>query len=578
MSDLIRQAELLVAGIQNNVGESMISFTEAERLLSILRIAVSATGSIRNSHLSIHKLPNETLALIFSHVPSGLVPGSIINPRGEGGNWDWSFVLIGELSRVLLVCRRWHDVAISTPTLWTSIYVYNHMLSITKRHLRRSGVSPLVCFIRLTQDDGGPTLDFLSEHHDRIRELQLTAPFTWNLHEVPPTLRFPMPSLEQADIRQVPRYHLPDLGPVLERKLLFNGRAQRLRKLSLQKISGFPGNRFERLTDLDLEPASGHKVEGANFLAFLSRCPMLQHLVIRHFSFSTMGFAPRQPLPHLRTLIIWQADNLITCDVLLSSVTLPRDISIVMLLPGIRTVTGTDVGSLDPMTLSPQCQEATRIAITFDQHSIMGVSAVGLAAIHANVVINGHGQSDWMGIISWLSANGSTFTELWLSFSASYSNSSHIPETVATILNNFPSLDSLILLVDDRAVCNSQSGDNNCWLRSGSFPNIPPRISRLRLCLSHDINPGLGLEGMKEYLTSRVRNGSRLSSLVLEFPPVGPQHSAEATFEGLADVVEVRRAWKYTWMEVPDMHRDPPHSLWPKWSEELAWPGSDRVE
>ncbi|KAI0719087.1 hypothetical protein C8T65DRAFT_60911 [Cerioporus squamosus] len=298
---------------------------------------------------------------------------------------------------------------------------------------------------------------------------------------------------------------------------------------------------------------------------------MLQHLAVRNLHFSPTGAeVPQRSLPRLRTLTIWDTEAVSKCDHLLSSISLPQDVSVAVILPAMRDVT--EMRDLNPSTLKLQCEGVTRVSVTFDDmYRTVTVVAVGMALVHVKVLYPRTPQtrSDWATVVSWLSPHGANVTELWLSFSLYSSGyASYSPDTVAAILGAFPSVTSLTVHIDDDIRCTSPGG-NDCWLRTAGLLNIPSRISHLRLCLSHDV-PSPGLAAMQE-IVSRAQKGRCLTSLTLDVPSVGPEYTTVTSLRGLADVVEVRRSWRCSWMEVPEVYRDPPHKLWPQWTDEFTW-------
>ncbi|KAJ7187693.1 hypothetical protein GGX14DRAFT_485347 [Mycena pura] len=99
----------------------------------------------------IQKLPTEILCEIFrSAVPAqarNSPPIRVRAPRTQRGPWKllspWS---LGQ------VCGRWRAVALSLPSLWTSISIYTHLsareLFLIQMQLERSRDAPLVILIR----------------------------------------------------------------------------------------------------------------------------------------------------------------------------------------------------------------------------------------------------------------------------------------------------------------------------------------------------------------------------------------------------------------------------------------------
>ncbi|KAJ7067543.1 hypothetical protein C8F01DRAFT_1121606, partial [Mycena amicta] len=86
---------------------------------------------------SIATFPNETLSIVFEY---------FVESSWERG--------LRPIHRLMLVCRRWNEVAQSTPGLWTTIYLAGQHISLGQldSQLRRSGAMPLK--VTISEVDG----------------------------------------------------------------------------------------------------------------------------------------------------------------------------------------------------------------------------------------------------------------------------------------------------------------------------------------------------------------------------------------------------------------------------------------
>lgn len=177
---------------------------------AIAEIFIRDLSEYRNASLPVSSLPSELLSCIFGH----LLP--VIGPRHYRPTDDYmperhdkTRNQIADATRDLIsathVCRRWRNVALANPTLWTFLWLDNR--SWLKRMVERSKNAPLI--IMQTLDRYLP--------HDYIRDLlpclfrrlqprrlslQLDLGFRAldNLVSIPTMLLRPAPSLEILEI------------------------------------------------------------------------------------------------------------------------------------------------------------------------------------------------------------------------------------------------------------------------------------------------------------------------------------------------------------------------------------------
>ncbi|KAJ7307751.1 hypothetical protein DFH08DRAFT_1051278, partial [Mycena albidolilacea] len=106
-----------------------------------------------NSHSPVFALPTEILSKIFA---------SYAFESGPTFDLRWT--------KVMFVCRRWHDIALAEPKLWATIVISSSMkLASLDLILSRSGVAPLS--IRITSSGPEIAPSRLLQHSKRFREL-----------------------------------------------------------------------------------------------------------------------------------------------------------------------------------------------------------------------------------------------------------------------------------------------------------------------------------------------------------------------------------------------------------------------
>ncbi|KAF8553687.1 hypothetical protein OG21DRAFT_1206933 [Imleria badia] len=174
---------------------------------------ISASGTIRHnnplipptgSSCPIHKLPSETLACIFEHVADSLhvsttadledITGEVYAEPQESPNYKAPRPNGVELwFPVTLVCRNWHDVAFSTPSLWAAITIgpYDPLpLDRFEEQLYLSKSVPIDFQISLldscwhARSDYPRVCSLLIPHAYRWRSLEARADLAMNMHTV----------------------------------------------------------------------------------------------------------------------------------------------------------------------------------------------------------------------------------------------------------------------------------------------------------------------------------------------------------------------------------------------------------
>lgn len=75
---------------------------ELQRQTALAETSIRALSERRNSHAPVSRLPNELLCAIFYEIQANQTPTS---------RWQ----------TVMGVCRKWHAVATTSPSLWTTL-------------------------------------------------------------------------------------------------------------------------------------------------------------------------------------------------------------------------------------------------------------------------------------------------------------------------------------------------------------------------------------------------------------------------------------------------------------------------
>ncbi|TFY80926.1 hypothetical protein EWM64_g3087 [Hericium alpestre] len=224
----------------------------------------------------IQRLPSELLASIFTIGVLDMEEDSLM------------------LSNLMLVCRYWSEVAVSTPVLWSRIVVSNHdSLDKAKRNLSRSksvsldvliSFSPKLESGSLTTETIVLAMDLLWPSTWRWKSFRLWVPNRAQAHAALQRCREQAPLLEVLQIRihqsmQDDHHSLPPLP-------LFDGQAPRLRTCSLHSFNfGWDVSAIRGLRVLELGGYwNGFSPSVSVTLEILRACPELEELVLRNMS------------------------------------------------------------------------------------------------------------------------------------------------------------------------------------------------------------------------------------------------------------------------------------------------------
>ncbi|EJF61017.1 hypothetical protein DICSQDRAFT_170560 [Dichomitus squalens LYAD-421 SS1] len=301
-----------------------------------LHLASSLVQETMNSLIPLNRLPSEILSLVFSLAMMPLKPAGYHGPSAARQSYD--------LLPVTHVCRRWRDVALSTPSLWSTLYEDDVSHASAQLLQARAKETALTIYVNrsnptraLVQLLGVPRVG------SRVTEL-----FLQDLHDCTPSqlatgvLGFPAPHLERVVVRrQVPRNDTAsdadDAGagaPTEPIVRLFDGVTPRLNTLVLHDVPFLPSNSFQRLVHLKLSFETSPIYWTLNdLLHLLSRCTLLATATFvglpTHFESTQTPSAPSVSLTCLRRLVIGdchgQASSM---RAILAHLTLPADCAI----------------------------------------------------------------------------------------------------------------------------------------------------------------------------------------------------------------------------------------------------------
>ncbi|KAF9810443.1 hypothetical protein IEO21_06941 [Rhodonia placenta] len=132
----LSEAASLLEKLSNSCREwscSQLKSIEDELLHTLSDVRMSL-----NAQHPVNRLPVEILGEIFHQVPPLLNPDLDDPSLEEFLVWDslFDFKDTDALLPLTHVCRRWRDVALDTPTLWTTIYGSSHPDAISEYRIR----------------------------------------------------------------------------------------------------------------------------------------------------------------------------------------------------------------------------------------------------------------------------------------------------------------------------------------------------------------------------------------------------------------------------------------------------------
>ncbi|CAA7258686.1 unnamed protein product [Cyclocybe aegerita] len=275
----------------------------------------------RETFFDINELPDDLLTEVITFAMKSSKP----NRNGE----------VPVQIELSLVCRRWRDLILHSPLLWTDIFISTTPLINASIFFERSQTALIdVTFSSYTGDNTNADHDYtiystVAKHISRIRSLSIDVigpsdyyPFflPWKGLEAPTLKSLHIRSCFDGSTRFLTSYETDNELPVW---IVANA-------LHSVKLEGFESRHFPplpSLTSLDLDKA---KLCPGQFCHILNNCPLLEYLVIHHFG-SPDGERDREgrsvpqfvEAPSLRSLAInIENDHTDTCACALPSLSM----------------------------------------------------------------------------------------------------------------------------------------------------------------------------------------------------------------------------------------------------------------
>ncbi|PIL30138.1 hypothetical protein GSI_07716 [Ganoderma sinense ZZ0214-1] len=274
-------------------------------------------GLVNSTSLPIHRVPPELLTRIFALSPRVIMHGSDRDRNGgEAQLAYWPFkaeVDVSDLYRLTKVCRYWRDLAIATPTLWTTVGTGSraHRKSDFVRHSIFLPDNPsLGLVVHLDRHKLSTRIKSMLTNAPNIQELHI-----WDTASIPglsSSWRFDPSALEHCTLwtNDTSSAHQRS-GTNSNLPFSFNnGGATKLRSLCLSEsfFHILPPNGFPALSVLILStsPAKS-RTKMTDLFRFLAGCPQLEEAYIYNIQrdaspTSTLNSLPIIALPRLRYL------------------------------------------------------------------------------------------------------------------------------------------------------------------------------------------------------------------------------------------------------------------------------------
>ena len=281
---------------------------QLRRIEAVLFQATQLTRQMINNHRPINRLPPEILAQIFTWIHE-----ESRRPRSYS-HYPEQHTNLGnpplqESLTFSAVCKRWRDVAICTPPIWS--YVHNrHLYYLPVAQQRWSQGGPLRACINAPV---GPVIaEQLRIGGPRLYILETTG---LSMSTLAPLLSFNANELRMCKINQSSSHPI-NLRVENALTTLFNNCAPKLRTLYIENLHSLPAMQFPTLTHLAID-ATWWRPETRmfppftcrQFVEFLSGSPHLQTLHLRHLvmiveSDTVVATHVKIQLPSLRMLSV----------------------------------------------------------------------------------------------------------------------------------------------------------------------------------------------------------------------------------------------------------------------------------
>ena len=282
----------------------------------------SKTTSAASTPFHIHSIPPEILTRIFVWL---ITLDPIVGPWGGVS----SHTRLAWIVPATHVCARWRAVAISNPCLWTEINPNTIGIEWALEMARRACQAPIDVH---TDADCMPLLDYVVEHIDHVRHLQLRDGRQGNMTSVLARLNRPAPMLESVDIFCSRMCAVPFPTD------LFANTTPRLRHVWLSKCYIPPNHSVLSASlvllkiDMGTTDQTPPKYTYDELLDVLERMPDLEVLHLKPLPLpvpASMSISRSVSLPHLDVLRL--EGGLSGCRRLAASLDLPAHTSIRMI-------------------------------------------------------------------------------------------------------------------------------------------------------------------------------------------------------------------------------------------------------
>ena len=240
-----------------------------------LQQSIMALTAIRNTLAAVNNLPDEVLVEVFGHLAFSVRPS--LGPVGKirpGAGISWL--------AVAKVCRRWRNIALWTPKLYSFIDARN--IAITRTFLSRSCNIPVEVYM---QSDASSTnihgaMAEIEPHFSRVRGVQCQARYQSMLALTLHVGSLPAPMLESLHLEQTTIRRMLALNEAVVIPEIFNGHTPALRRLYLAHVSiPWTSPIFSGLTELHLllqHSSTSPSID--TFLRALENCPLLETLTL----------------------------------------------------------------------------------------------------------------------------------------------------------------------------------------------------------------------------------------------------------------------------------------------------------
>ncbi|KAI5893225.1 uncharacterized protein SCHCODRAFT_02537945 [Schizophyllum commune H4-8] len=285
---------------------------------------ITTIKSRRNMLLPVSQLPDEILTDIFLLVacrPDTAYPGHI-------DYW----------SRLMLVCRRWRIVGVSSPVLWSHMYIYPAHLSrllLPPPHQRRlCGTHPLTVTVEMLESlledfrSGWTCLEILANyfHSLTIRGSEACLDTIVGLFSASQRENLRVLSVDRT--RETRAFDdVPFLIPAEASKNI----ASNLRVLHLADVA-LDWNVLQNLTSVDIScfpdedaPEKPSPLTPPLLLNMLRRSPTLKSLAISTFFDAAVLVAPQEPVDLPRLISLHFSARALTCAFILSALHIPPE-------------------------------------------------------------------------------------------------------------------------------------------------------------------------------------------------------------------------------------------------------------